>query len=64
MFDYLGMAYKDSDYTVMIAITNVNFCTETHLDGEDTSAFVFPSAAIARALSSTLIASTAPDPIQ
>ena len=30
----LGMAYKDSDYTVVI--------TETHLGGGDTSAFVSP----------------------
>ena len=48
------MVYKDSDYTVVIAIV-YNFGAETHLGGGDTSAF----AAIARALPSTFIASTA-----
>ena len=35
-----------------------NNCAETHLGGGDTSAFVVPSAAIARSFSSTLVAST------
>ena len=35
-----------------------NNCAETHLGGGDTSAFVVPSAAIARSLSSTLVAGT------
>ena len=38
MFDYFGMAYKDSDCTVVITMM---------LGGGDTSAFVVPSAAIA-----------------
>ena len=37
---------------------NQNNCAETHLGGGDTSAFVVPPAAIARSLSSTLVAST------
>ena len=36
-----------------------NNCAETHLGGGDTSAFLVPSAAAARALSSTFVASTA-----
>ena len=36
-----------------------NNCAETHLGGGDTSAFLVPSAAVARALSSTFVASTA-----
>ena len=63
MFDYLGMACKDSDYTVVIAIMHCphpyNFGAETHLGGGDTSAFVVPSAAIVRSLSSKFVASTA-----
>ena len=48
------MAYKDSDYTVVIAVTqNQNNCAETHFGGRDMNAFVSPLAAIARALSST-----------
>ena len=35
-----------------------NFGVETHLGGGDTSAFVVPSAAIARSLSSMSVAST------
>ena len=51
------MVCKDSDYTVVIAIMHhmsspYNFRAETHLGDEDTSAFVVPSAAIARSLSS------------
>ena len=40
------MAYKDSDYTVMIAIMHnaYNFGAETYLGGGDTSAFVVQSA--------------------
>ena len=57
----IGMAYEDSDYTFMIAINALsqpyNFGAETHLGGGDTSAFVVPSAAIARSLSLTLVAS-------
>ena len=53
------MAYRDSDYTVVIATMQPhNFGAETHHGGRDTSAFVVPSAAIARSLSSTLVAST------
>ena len=37
---------------------NQNNCAVTHLGGRYTSAFVIPSAAIARSLSSTLVAST------
>ena len=48
------MAYEDSDYTFMIAIMHCPNRT-THLGGGDTSAFVVPSAAIARSLSSTLV---------
>ena len=40
------------------ATQNQNNCAVTHLGGRDTSAFVIPSAAIARSLSSTLVAST------
>ena len=54
------MAYKDSDYTAVIAMIQLhNNCTETHLGGGDTSAFVLSTAAIAQSLSSTLVASTA-----
>ena len=54
------MAYKDSDYTVVIAMPQPhNNCAEAHLGGGDTSTFVVLSAAIARSLSSTLVASTA-----
>ena len=47
MFDYFGMAYRDSDYTVVIAIMQNN-CAETHLGGGDTSDFVMPLATIDR----------------
>ena len=41
MFDYLGMAYKDPDCTVVIAVMQPrNFSAETHLGGGNTSAFV------------------------
>ena len=49
------MAYEDSDYALS---QPYNFGAENHLGGGDTSAFVVPSAAIARSLSSTLVAST------
>ena len=57
----IGMAYEDSDYTFMIAIMHAlsqpyNFGAETHLRGGDTSAFVVSSVAIARSLSSMLVA--------
>ena len=57
------MAYEDSDYTFMIAIMHCmsqpyNFGDKPHLGGGDTSDFVVPSAAIARSLSSMLVAST------
>ena len=57
------MAYEDSDYTFMIAIMHcpnrtILVLIKTHLGGGDTSDFVVPSAAIARSLSSTLVAST------
>ena len=50
------MAYKDSDYTVVI--TMQNNCAETHLGGRDMNAFVSLLATIARALSSTSGGST------
>jgi len=37
MFDYFGMSYKDSDYTIVIALVCwhkcMNFGAETHLGG-------------------------------
>ena len=62
MFEYLGLAYKDSDYIAVIATMhaladlNVNFGAETHLGGGDMSTFVSPSAAIVRP--STSVGST------
>ena len=43
-FDYLGMAYKDSDYTDVIhELTQThNFGAETYFGGGDTSAFGLP----------------------
>ena len=55
------MAYRDSDYTVLIAHAATqphNFGAETHHGVRDTSAFVMPSVAIARSLSSKFVAST------
>ena len=56
------MAYKDSDYTVVIAMMqwqqNQNNCAETHFGGRDMNAFVSLLAAIARPLSSTSGGST------
>ena len=62
-FTTLRMAYKESDYIVVVAsyhaVTQAyNFGAETHLGGGDTSAFVMPSATIARMLS-TFVGSTA-----
>ena len=56
MFEYLGLVYKDSDYTAVIAIEHGPECKtlvlhEAHLGGGDMSAFVSPLAAIARVLS-------------
>ena len=48
MFDFLGMAYTDSDYTVMITVV-YNFSTEMHLVGKVMSAFVLLSTTIAQA---------------
>ena len=62
MFEHLGLTYRDSDYTTVIAISpdlNVKVGAEIHLGGGDMSAFVLPLAAIARALSSTSGGSTA-----
>ena len=46
------MSYKDSDYTIVIALIcwleSMHFCAETHLDDGDFSVFVFPSTTIAR----------------
>ena len=46
------MSYKDSDYTIVIALIcwleGMHFCAETHLDDGDFSVFVFPSTTIAR----------------
>ena len=57
------MAYKDSDYTVVIAMLQWHNHTiivlKLTLGGGDTSAFVVSSAATAQSLSSTLVASTA-----
>ena len=56
------MAYENSGYTFMMAImhcpNSTIFGAEIHVGGGDTSAFVVPSAAIARSLYSTLVAST------
>ena len=41
--------YKDSDYTIMIAIMQMyHFCAETHFGSGVVSDFVFSSAAIAQ----------------
>ena len=57
------MPYKYSDYTVVIAIMQCPKCTilvlKLTLGGGDTTPFVVPSAAIARALPLTFIGSTA-----
>ena len=42
MFEYLCLAYSNSDYTAVIADLNVKVGVETHLGGGDMSAFVFP----------------------
>ena len=64
----LGMAYKQSAYTIVIAIMQwpkhavaqaYNFCAETQIGDGDTSVFVVPSAAFAQVLTSTFVASTA-----
>ena len=42
-FDYLGLAYKASAYTVVIVIMQCqpyNFGAEIHINGGDTSTFV------------------------
>ena len=53
MFDYFGMSYKDSDYTIVIALVCchkcMNFGAETHLGGGVMSTFVFLLTAIAQA---------------
>ena len=54
MFGYLAMSYKDSDYTVVIALVcwpkRMNFLVlKLTLGCRIMSAFVFPSTAIARA---------------
>ena len=59
MIEYLGLAYKDSDYTATITNLNVNVGAETHLGGRHMSAVASLLAAIARVLSSTSIGSTA-----
>ena len=57
---YLVMAYKDSDYTVMITVVPTYVVgVETHLGIGVMSTFVFPQAAISRALASTFVGSTA-----
>ena len=50
------MAYKDSDYTVVIAI--IKYCPILVVEIR-TSAFVFPSVAFARAISWTFVVSIA-----
>ena len=55
MFEYLGLAYRDSDYTAVIADLNVKVGAETHLGGR---AFVSLLAAIAQAFSPTSGGST------
>jgi len=53
MFDYFGMSYKDSDYTIVITLVCwdkcMNFGAETRLGGGVMSTSVFPSTAIAQA---------------
>jgi len=50
MFEYLAMAYEDSDYTTVITVVpkpnRIFFVAETHLGPGVMSAFVFPSATI------------------
>ena len=62
MFDYLEwpakiLLHRCDRYHALSS--PYNFGAETHLGGGDTSAFVVPSAAIARSLSLKFIASTA-----
>jgi len=63
MFDYLGMAYTDYDYTVVI--TTVHWlkciiCCWNSLDVGAMSALAFPSATIAQVrLASTFVVTTA-----
>jgi len=63
MFDYLAMPYKDSDYTIVIALVcwpkRMNFGAETHLGGGGMSTFVLPSTAIAWRPTLTFVGSTA-----
>ena len=42
MFEYLGLAYRNSDYTAGITDLNVKVGAETHLGGGDMSSFVSP----------------------
>ena len=57
MFDYLAMAYNDSDYTIVIA--GVRWLKRTfsliYIGAGVMSAFVFLSAAVAQALASTFV---------
>ena len=47
MIEYLGLAYKDSDYTATITNLNVNVGAETHLGGRHMSTVASLLAAIA-----------------
>ena len=55
IFEYLRLAYKDSDYTIVITILHrlkhVHFGAESYLCDRATNAFVLSSAAIVQAIS-------------